>query len=61
MAEESKKPARDLPHVFNQLVGDVCKCFRFRDDPIHNPNFGTPASPESPTPVEPHSEAINAR
>ncbi|MDP2726273.1 MAG: hypothetical protein Q8P59_01915 [Dehalococcoidia bacterium] len=31
---DEKKPA-DLPHVFVPLTESLCKCWRWKDDPIH--------------------------
>ncbi|MDZ4231066.1 MAG: hypothetical protein U1B77_04535 [Dehalococcoidales bacterium] len=45
---DEKKPA-DLPHVFEPLTDDMCKCFRWKDDPIHIGGVKVPE--ERPSPV----------
>ncbi len=47
-----KKSARDLPHVFVPVgIGDLCKCWRVKSDPIHvGGQFTNSEEPKPETP-----------
>ncbi len=50
MLEEQKKPSPwNLPHPFMPLTDDMCKCFRWKSDPIHI--GGLPVEKSHPEPV----------